>query len=322
MMKSPSASDSSLLRNFSRYIREVGKFPILEAEQERMLALRWREHQDRSALEALATSHLSLIVKIAFGFRGYGLPMPELVSEGNVGLLQALARFDPDRGARLATYATWWIRASILEYVVRSSSMVRLCTTPAHRRLFFKLRRMKEIVGARGEGDMPPDLVTRIAQELRVTETDVIIMNQRLAGPDVSLNAPMAGEEDGDWQDVLVDPAPCVESSLADQQELKVRRVLLEQAMTHLDDRERHILTLRRLRDRPSKLDELAAHYGVSRERIRQIEDRAVKKLQQRVNPAQHAVEPIRSPARPFPRRGEHSVQPAYPRATAAAPAA
>jgi RNA polymerase sigma-32 factor len=288
------ASVSSL----ARYLQEIRKYPTLEPEQELRLAKRWTEHKDARAAEALVTSHLGLIVKIAHGFRGYGLPLAELVAEGNVGMMQAIARFDPNRGFRLSTYAMWWIRASILEYILRSWSMVRLCTTPRHKRLFFKLRKLKGQLRAIEEGDLAPETVATIARQLDVSEGDVITMNRRMAGPDRSLNAPVTEEGDDQWQDWLVDPSESVETKLGDQQELDARRVLLHQAMVHLSERERHILTERRLRERPLKLDELAAHYGVSRERIRQIEERAFRKLQQAVGMA-----PVRPKAKPAPMR-------------------
>ena len=296
---SANASTSCL----SRYLTEIRRFPTLAPEQEQRLARRWTDERDERAAEMLVTSHLGLIVKIAHGFRGYGLPLAELVAEGNVGMMQAIARFDPDRGFRLSTYAMWWIRAAILEYILRSWSMVRLCTTPRHKRLFFKLRKLKSQLRAIEEGDLSPEIVTKIATQLDVSESDVVTMNRRMAGPDHSLNAPVAEDGDGQWQDWLVDPAESQETSLGNRQELEVRRTQLYQAMVHLSERERHILTERRLRERPLKLDELASHYGVSRERIRQIEERAFRKLQQAMGTAPTrdkarapAVQPIFAP--------------------------
>ena len=296
---SANASTSCL----SRYLTEIRRFPTLAPEQEQRLARRWTDERDERAAEMLVTSHLGLIVKIAHGFRGYGLPLAELVAEGNVGMMQAIARFDPDRGFRLSTYAMWWIRAAILEYILRSWSMVRLCTTPRHKRLFFKLRKLKSQLRAIEEGDLSPEIVTKIATQLDVSESDVVTMNRRMAGPDHSLNAPVAEDGDGQWQDWLVDPAESQKTSLGNRQELEVRRTQLYQAMVHLSERERHILTERRLRERPLKLDELASHYGVSRERIRQIEERAFRKLQQAMGTAPTrdkarapAVQPIFAP--------------------------
>jgi RNA polymerase sigma-32 factor len=277
------------------YLREITKHPHLEPSQELDLARRWRDHHDQTAADTLVTSHLALIVKIALSLRGYGLPLAELVAEGNVGMIRAVVRFDPDRGTRLSTYAMWWIRATILEYVVQSSSIVRVCTTPRHRRLFFKLRKIKGRLHAMEEGDLAPETVTTIARELDVSEADVVTMNRRLSGPDVSLNAPIADEGVGEWQELLVDPAKCIEASVADRQELKIRLHSLQEAMVHLDARERAILTARRLREPPLKLSELAVQYGVSRERIRQIENRAFEKLQQRINPTDAGAE--RAPA-------------------------
>jgi RNA polymerase sigma-32 factor len=291
-----SMSEGSSISSLARYLQEIRKYPTLEPEQELRLARRWTEHQDPRAAEALVTSHLGLIVKIAHGFRGYGLPLAELVAEGNVGMMQAIVRFDPGRGFRLSTYAMWWIRASILEYILRSWSMVRLCTTPRHKRLFFKLRKIKGQLRAIEEGDLAPETVAVIARQLDVSETDVVIMNRRMAGPDRSLNAPVTEDGDDQWQDWLVDPSESVETTLANRQELDVRRVQLAQAMVHLSERERHILTERRLMERPKKLDELAAHYGVSRERIRQIEERAFRKLQQAMG-----ITPVRAKAKPAP---------------------
>ncbi|GGF30909.1 hypothetical protein GCM10011611_41260 [Aliidongia dinghuensis] len=283
MTTKSNASERSSISSLTRYLQEIRQYGTLEPEQEQLLARRWTEHRDSAAAEALVTSHLGLIVKIAHGFRGYGLPLAELVAEGNVGMMQAICRFDPDRGFRLSTYAMWWIRAAILEYILKSWSMVRLCTTPRHKRLFFKLRKLKGQLRAIEDGDLSPEIVTKIAVQLDVSEHDVVTMNRRMAGPDHSLNAPIAEDGEDQWQDWLVDPAESVETELGNRQEFNARRVLMWAAMDHLSERERHILTERRLRERPLKLDELASHYGVSRERIRQIEERAFRKLQEAV---------------------------------------
>jgi RNA polymerase sigma-32 factor len=275
------SSETSSSNSLSRYLQEIRKYSTLTPEDELRLAQRWARDRDRTAAERLVTSHLGLIVKIANGFRGYGLPLAELVAEGNVGMMQAIERFDPERGFRLSTYAIWWIRAAILEYILRSYSMVRLCTTPRHKRLFFKLRKVKTQLQALEEGDLTPDLVAKIATQLDVSHGDVVTMNRRLSGPDQSLNAPVTIDGDGEWQDWLVDQTPNQEAVLGDRQEYDERRELLTRAMTQLSEREHHILSARRLRERPLKLDELASHYGVSRERIRQIEERAFAKLQE-----------------------------------------
>ena len=314
-------SDGSTTSCLTRYLHEIRRYPTLEPAQELGLAKRWAEHRDRGAAERLVTSHLGLIVKIANGFRGYGLPLAELVAEGNVGMMQAIERFDPDRGFRLSTYAMWWIRAAILEYILRSWSMVRLCTTPRHKRLFFKLRKLKAQLQALEEGDLSPEIVGKIATQLDVPEGDVITMNRRLSGPDQSLNTPITVDGDGEWQDWLVDQTPNQESTLADRQEMDVRRDLLRQAMTQLSEREVHILSARRLAERPLKLDELASHYGVSRERIRQIEERAFLKIQEALGLAparpRRTVQPIFAPALANqPDRGYGST-PLYPAAYA-----
>ncbi|MDB5362295.1 MAG: rpoH [Rhodospirillales bacterium] len=292
--------EGSSPNSLTRYLREIRKYSTLAPEQEQSLARRWVDSRDRTAAAHLATSHLCLIVKIANGFRGYGLPLADLVAEGNVGMMQAIERFDPERGFRLSTYAIWWIRAAILDYILRSQSMVRLCTTPRQRRLFFKLRQAKHRLQAIDDGDLPPEMVARIAHQLDVSPGDVVTMNRRLAGPDKSLNAPVTSESDGEWQDRLVDHAPNQEAVLGDRQELDQRRGLLRQAMTQLSERERHILSARRLRERPLKLDELATHYGVSRERIRQIEERAFGKIQEALGLAPHrarrTLRPIYAP--------------------------
>ncbi|WP_421790430.1 RNA polymerase sigma factor RpoH [Hyphobacterium sp.] len=266
----------------NRYLSEIRKFPMLEKEEEFMLARRWQEHDDTGAAEKLVTSHLRLVAKIAMGYRGYGLPIAEVISEGNVGLMQAVKKFDPDKGFRLATYAMWWIRASIQEYVLRSWSLVKMGTTAAQKKLFFNLRRMKSKMQALDDGDLTPDQVEDIATKLGVTDDDVISMNRRLSGPDASLNAPLkAAEGDAEWQDWLEDDdAVNQEAELAETDEFDQRMTLLQDAMSDLNDRERHIIQERKLTDEPKTLEELAEVYGVSRERIRQIEVRAFEKLQ------------------------------------------
>jgi RNA polymerase sigma-32 factor len=272
--------------NLTRYLQEIRKFPMLEPEQEYMLAKRWKEHSDPEAAHRLVTSHLRLVAKIAMGYRGYGLPLSELISEGNVGMMQAVKRFDPDRGFRLATYAMWWIRAAIQEYILHSWSLVKMGTTAAQKKLFFNLRKLKGQLQAMEEGDLSPENLKKIATELDVPEADVISMNRRLASPDHSLNAPLRTDSDGEWQDWLVDESDSQETRLGERQELGLRRDLLEKAMTHLNDRERHILTERRLRDNPTTLEELSQQYGISRERVRQIEVRAFEKLQKAIKAA------------------------------------
>jgi RNA polymerase sigma-32 factor len=253
---------------------------MLEPEEEFMLAKRWREHEDSEAAHRLVTSHLRLVAKIAMGYRGYGLPLSELISEGNVGMMQAVKRFDPDRGFRLATYAMWWIRASIQEYILHSWSLVKMGTTAAQKKLFFNLRKAKNQMKAMEEGDLPPDKVKAIAKQLDVPEQDVIQMNRRLMSPDHSLNAPLREEGEGEWQDWLVDESDNQEVKLGESQELKRRQHMLTQAMGSLNERERYILTERRLRDDPTTLEDLSQKYGISRERVRQIEVRAFEKLQ------------------------------------------
>jgi RNA polymerase sigma-32 factor len=272
--------------NLSRYLQEIRKFPMLEPEQEFMLAKRWQEHEDPAAAQTLVTSHLRLVAKIAMGYRGYGLPLSELVSEGNVGMMQAVKRFDPDRGFRLATYAMWWIRAAIQEYILHSWSLVKMGTTAAQKKLFFNLRKLKGQLQAIEDGDLPPEIVTSIATKLEVPETDVINMNRRLASPDHSLNAPLRADGEGEWQDWLVDQEETQEAKLGDRQELGLRRDLLKNAMKTLNDRERHILTERRLRDEPVTLEDLSRKYNISRERVRQIEVRAFEKLQKSIKSA------------------------------------
>ncbi len=270
----------------SRYLQEIRKFPMLEPDEEYMLAKRWREHDDSEAAHRLVTSHLRLVAKIAMGYRGYGLPVSELISEGNVGMMQAVKRFDPDRGFRLATYAMWWIRASIQEYILHSWSLVKMGTTAAQTKLFFNLRKMKGQLRAIEEGDLSPENVKAVAERLQVPEADVISMNRRLASQDHSLNAPLKIDGDGEWQDWLVDETESQEIALADRQELGKRQKLLSQALGSLNERERHILTQRRLRDEPTTLEDLSQEYGISRERVRQIEVRAFEKLQKSIRNA------------------------------------
>jgi len=269
----------------NRYLQEIRKFPMLEPEEEYMLAKRWAETGDSEAAHKLVTSHLRLAAKIAMGYRGYGLPTAEVISEANVGLMQAVKRFDPEKGFRLATYAMWWIRASIQEYVLRSWSLVKLGTTSAQKKLFFNLRKAKARIGALEEGDMHPDNVKRIASDLGVTEDEVISMNQRMAGSDASLNAVIGSEGEGtmQWQDWLEDENADQAGDYEKKDELDVRRELLAQAMEVLNDREKDILEQRRLRDKPVTLEELSGQYDVSRERIRQIEVRAFEKIQKRM---------------------------------------
>ena len=267
--------------SLNRYLSEIKKFPILAPEQEYMLAKRFEEHGDTDAAAQLVTSHLRLVAKIAMGYRGYGLPVSELISEGNIGLMQGVKKFEADRGFRLATYAMWWIRASIQEYILRSWSLVKMGTTAAQKKLFFNLRRMKSRLDAFEDGDLRPEHVTKIATDLGVAETDVVSMNRRMAmGGDTSLNVPMREDGEGQWQDWLQDDAPLQDKIVADAQEADVRHSMLVSAMDDLNDREQHILTERRLTDDPKTLEELSQVYGVSRERVRQIEVRAFEKLQ------------------------------------------
>jgi len=269
-------------QGLSRYMQEIRKFPMLEPEQEYMLAKAWVDHQDTDAAHQLVTSHLRLAAKIAMGYRGYGLPTAEVVSEANVGLMQAVKRFDPEKGFRLATYAMWWIRAAIQEYILRSWSLVKMGTTAAQKKLFFNLRKAKNKIGALEEGDLRPENVARIANELNVTEDEVVSMNRRLSGGDASLNAQIKADGEGaaEWQDWLEDEDANQAEQYAEQDELDSRRALLDQAMDTLNERERHVLTERRLKDSPMTLEELSQVYDVSRERIRQIEVRAFEKLQ------------------------------------------
>ena len=274
----------------ARYLREIRKFPMLEPEQEFRLAKRWREDGDVDAAHELVTSHLRLVARIAMGYRGYGLPLAELISEGNVGLMQAVKRFDPDRGFRLATYAMWWIRAAIQEYVLHSWSLVKMGTTAAQKKLFFNLRRLKGQLQAMEDGDLAPETVTEIARRLDVPENEVVSMNRRLAGSDHSLNAPLQAEGDDTWQDRLADESDDQETLLGEKQELESRRALLSAAMAGLNRRERHIVAERRLSENPKTLEELSQQYGISRERVRQIEARAFEKLQKAVRSAAAAA--------------------------------
>jgi RNA polymerase sigma-32 factor len=271
----------------SRYLTEIRKFPMLAKDQEFMLAQRWKEHQDTEAAHQMVTSHLRLVAKIAMGYRGYGLPIGEVISEGNVGLMQAVKKFEPDKGFRLATYAMWWIRASIQEYILRSWSLVKMGTTAAQKKLFFNLRKAKSEISALEEGDLRPEHVSAIATKLGVLDEEVISMNRRLSGPDSSLNAPLRSDSESEWQDWLQDDTQVSqETALANSEESSIRMSLLQEAMQELSDRERHILTERRLKDEPTTLEQLASEYGVSRERVRQIEVRAFEKLQKAMRTA------------------------------------
>jgi RNA polymerase sigma-32 factor len=275
----------------SRYLNEIRKFPLLAPDEEYMLAKAYKEHGDRDAAHRLVTSHLRLVAKIAMGYRGYGLPIGEVISEGNVGLMQAVKRFEPEKGFRLATYAMWWIRASIQEYILRSWSLVKMGTTANQKRLFFNLRKMKGQIQALEDGDLRPDQVEQIATKLGVTEEDVVSMNRRLGG-DTSLNAPLrADSESGEWQDWLVDDSPGQEERLVESEELDNRRQLLRDAMDVLNDRERRIFEARRLTDDPVTLEDLSSEFGVSRERVRQIEVRAFEKVQKAVKKGARELE-------------------------------
>jgi RNA polymerase sigma-32 factor len=272
-------------QGLNRYLQEIRKFPMLEPEEEYMLAKRWVDHQDAGAAHRLVTSHLRLAAKIAMGYRGYGLPQAEVISEANVGLMQAVKRFDPEKGFRLATYAMWWIRASIQEYILRSWSLVKLGTTSAQKKLFFNLRKAKARIGALEEGDLRPENVRQIAHDLGVTEDEVVSMNRRLSGGDASLNAMVGGEGDSatQWQDWLEDEDADQATAFAERDELDARRALLAEAMAVLNEREKDVLMQRRLQDEAVTLEDLSARYDVSRERIRQIEVRAFEKLQKRM---------------------------------------
>ena len=297
-------SVSSGAGGLSRYMQEIRKFPMLQPDEEYMLAKRWQQHADAGAAEKLITSHLRLVGRIAMGYRGYGLPIGEVISEGNVGLMQAVKRFEPDKGFRLATYAMWWIRASIQEYILRSWSLVKIGTTAAQKKLFFNLRRMKGQIQALEEGDLKPENVKTIATKLGVSEDEVVNMNRRLSG-DSSLNSPIkADSETGEWQDWLVDDSPDQEVRLAEQEELDHRRAFLATALSTLNDRERRIFEARRLSEPPATLEELSLEFKVSRERVRQLEVRAFEKVQEAVQTAAHAAEALSQAKRPaLPRR-------------------
>ncbi len=272
-------------QGLNRYMQEIRKFPMLEPDEEFMLAKRWVDHEDTSAAHKLVTSHLRLAAKIAMGYRGYGLPTAEVISEANVGLMQAVKRFDPDKGFRLATYAMWWIRASIQEYILRSWSLVKMGTTSAQKKLFFNLRKAKNRIGALETGDLHPEHLERIANDLNVTKEEVISMNRRMSGGDASLNAQVSsdGEGSSEWQDWLEDEDADQASDYAEKQELEARRALLTEALKGLNDREKDILMKRKLQDKPVTLEDLSGEYNVSRERIRQIEVRAFEKLQKKM---------------------------------------
>ena len=269
--------------NFARYLDEIQKFPMLQANEEYMLARRWVEHEDTEAAHQLVTSHLRLVAKIAMGYRGYGLPVAELISEGNIGMMQAVKRFDPERGFRLATYAMWWIRASIQEYILHSWSLVKMGTTAAQKKLFFNLRKLKGQMKAIDEGDLSPENVKEIASRLDVPEHEVMSMNSRLSGPDHSLNAPRSAESDGEWQDWLVDECQDQEQVYADREELNERSKLLLAAMEKLNPREQYIIQKRRLSESAATLEELGSEFGISRERVRQVEAKAFDKLQKNI---------------------------------------
>ena len=281
----------------SRYLDEIRRFPMLEPDEEYMLAKRWQEHQDSDAAQKLVTSHLRLVARIAMGYRGYGLPIGEVISEGNVGLMQAVKRFEPDKGFRLATYAMWWIRASIQEYILRSWSLVKMGTTAAQKKLFFNLRKAKAQVQALEDGDLKPEHVKQIATKLGVSEEDVVSMNRRLGG-DASLNAPIrADSESGEWQDWLVDDSDNQETILVQSEELARRKDMLKDALATLNERELEIFTARRLEENPVTLEDLSTRYGVSRERIRQIEVRAFEKIQKAVRKSARIADEPRHPA-------------------------
>ncbi|MEA1937529.1 MAG: RNA polymerase sigma factor RpoH [Pseudomonadota bacterium] len=279
MTKLPALPIISVENNLSRYLQEIRRFPLLEQEEEYMLAKRWREHGEIEAAHKLVTSHLRLVAKIAMGYRGYGMPVAELIGEGNIGMMRAVKKFDPEKGFRLATYAIWWIRASIQEYILHSWSMVKIGTTAAQKKLFFNLRKVKSQINALEEGDLHPEHITEIADRLNVSENEVVSMNRRIASQDHSLNAPLKTENGGEWQDWLIDEQDNQEVNLAEKEELSNRREMLIDSMGVLKEREREILINRRLKDPPVTLEELSNRFDVSRERIRQIEVRAFDKL-------------------------------------------
>lgn len=265
--------------SLARYLEEIRAHPLLSATEEEDLARRWQEQRDEEAHDRLIASHLRLVVKIARGFSGYGMPLAELIAQGNLGLVQAAEKFDPDRGFRFSTYAIWWIRAAIQEYVLYNASLVKMGTTAAQKKLFFNLRRMKARLGAYQDEDLPPEMVAEIARELGVNEDEVVEMNRRIGPADLSLQGTLRADSDEEWQDSLVDPSPDQETLVAERDELFRRRDLLEQALGRLDTRERHILVERRLKEEPPTLEDLSQHYGISRERVRQLEQRAFEKL-------------------------------------------
>ena len=273
-------------QNLTRYLQTIRGYPMLAFDEEQDLARRWRDHDDARAGDKIVTSHLRLVAKIAMGNRGYGLPVAELISEGNIGLMQALKRFDPERGFRFSTYAMWWVRAAMQEYILHSWSLVKMGTTASQKKLFFNLRKLKGQIEAFEEGDLSPENVTKIAELLQVSENDVVSMNSRLSQPDHSLNTPLNDDTDGEWQDWLESEVDSQEESLGTLQEFLDRRGLLHQAMTGLSQRERHILTERRLKDSPRTLEHLSQEYGISRERVRQIEVKAFEKIQKSVKNA------------------------------------
>ena len=279
-MSSSNVPTLSAESGLSRYLSEIRRFPMLSHEEEYMLAKSWREHEDSEAAHKLVTSHLRLVAKIAMGFRGYGLPVNELISEGNVGMMQAVKRFDPERGFRLATYAMWWIRAAIQEYILHSWSLVKMGTTAAQKKLFFNLRKIKGQLQAIDEGDLSPETVKEISRRLNVPEAEVISMNRRMAAPDNSLNAPLRIDGDGEWMDWLVDDSESQETVVGDNEVLTQRRAMLDESMAELNQRERHIFRERRLQEDPTTLEGLSQQYGISRERVRQIEVRAFEKVQ------------------------------------------
>ncbi|WND03119.1 RNA polymerase sigma factor RpoH [Temperatibacter marinus] len=270
--------------SLNQYLQEIRKFPMLEADQEYMLAKSWVDHGDRESAHKLVTSHLRLVAKLAMGYRGYGLNVSDLIAEGNVGMMQAVKKFDPEKGFRLSTYAMWWIKAAIQEYILRSWSLVKIGTTAAQKKLFFNLRRLKGKIKALDSGDMQPDHVSKIATELNVSEDEVVDMNRRMSTGDQSLNAPMRVDGEGEWLDWLVDDNPTQETVYAEEEELDSRRKMLLEAMGDLNDREKHILTERRLSEDPSTLEQLSQEYGISRERVRQIEVRAFEKVQKSIH--------------------------------------
>jgi RNA polymerase sigma-32 factor len=286
MTSLPNVISISPESNLQRYLQEIRRFPMLEQQEEYMLAKRWHEHEDTESAHKMVTSHLRLVAKIASGYRGYGLPLAELISEGNIGLMQAVKRFDPERGFRLATYAMWWIRAAIQEYILHSWSLVKIGTTAAQKKLFFNLRKLKGQIEASEEGDLTPEHTATIAKRLKVTEAEVTMMNRRLAGSDHSLNAPLRADTEGEWIDWLADDSENQEVQLAESEEYGKRQDLLKDALRILNERERHILTERRLKENPTTLEDLSKVYDISRERVRQIEVRAFEKLQKAVRNA------------------------------------